>query len=441
EMVNLSLGLFRMETGTYDFRPQAVDLRDVVTRVLVDLHSYAEAGAVTLHLRGSTRTPVYVRAEALLCYSIVANVVKNAVEAAGAGNRVTLTLHAGEPVKLTVHNPGEVPPDIASRFFQKYVTRGKSGGTGLGTYSARLMARAQQGELDLQTGPAKGTTLTLTLRPVKEEVLPLLGAVAADLPLAPLGDDAPPRDVLIVDDDEFTRLVTRRFLPSPPFNVETAANGQAAVDAMARRWPHFLLMDMEMPLKSGVETVRWARDYEATHNLPRCGVVMLSGNDDDASAARALRAGADRFLVKPVSREALLAALRELEAGVAREDTAAGFAARDSAPAPLGADVAASAADEVVAVDPEWMEVFPGFVRSQRETVDAMVRALDLNDRADLQFLAHRATGGLGAMGLHWAARQCRIVEQEALHAPASELQRRVLALRDHLAKVQITAA
>jgi nitrogen-specific signal transduction histidine kinase len=55
-------------------------------------------------------------------------------------------------VALRVHNPGEVPADIAGRFFDKYVTGGKSGGTGLGTYSARLMARVQQGELQMQTG-------------------------------------------------------------------------------------------------------------------------------------------------------------------------------------------------------------------------------------------------------------------------------------------------
>ncbi|QJW83395.1 response regulator [Ramlibacter terrae] len=437
EMVNLSLGLFRMETGSYDFRPQAVDLRDVVTRVLVDLHSYAEAGSVTLYLQGSERSPVFVRAEELLCYSIVANLVKNAVEAAGAGHRVTLSLRGGDPVTLTVHNPGEVPPDIAGQFFEKYVTRGKSGGTGLGTYSARLMARAQQGELELQTGLAKGTTLTLTLPALKDDALLAMTAATPEPAAAQWGEDMPARDVLLVDDDEFTRLVTRRFLPSPPFNVETAANGQAAIDAMLRRWPHYLLLDMEMPVKSGVDTVRWVREHEAAHGIARCKVLMLSGNDDEASTQRALRAGADRFLVKPVSRDLLLATLRELDAGLAQSEAA-------TVPGGLGvpgADFQSSPADEIVVVDPEWMEVFPGFVRSQRDTVEAMARALQTGDREDLQFPAHRATGGLGSMGLHWAARQSRIVEQDALHASSPELERRIVALREHLGKVRIESA
>lgn len=439
EMVNLSLGLYRMETGAYDFRPQAVDLREVVTRVLVDLHSHAEANAVTLHLQGSDRTPVYVRGEELLCYSIVANLVRNAVEAAGPGQRVTITLERGEPVVLSVHNPGAVPPDIAARFFEKYVTGGKSGGTGLGTYSARLMARAQQGELELHTGPEPGTTLRLTLRPLQDEALPAPEATQAERPVGYWVADMPPREVLLVDDDEYTRLVTRRFLPSPPFSVETAANGQAAMEAMARRWPDYLLVDMEMPLRNGVETVRWMRGHEAAQGLPRCRVVMLSGNDDAASAERALQAGADRFLVKPVSREALLSTLRELEDGAPGRERAT--APPPLAPAAADGELASRPEDEVVAVNPEWLDVFPGFVRSQRNTVEAMARALAAGDREDVQFLAHRAMGGLSLMGLHWAAGQSRAVEQDALQAPPEQLARRIDALREHLKRVRIESA
>jgi signal transduction histidine kinase/CheY-like chemotaxis protein len=432
EMVNLTLGLFKMETGTYDFRPQAVDLREVVTRVLVDLHSYAEANECTLHMEGSDRTPVYVRGEELLCYSIAANLVKNAVEAAGPGRRVAVTLMRGEPVVLAVRNPGEVPAEIASHFFEKYVTSGKNSGTGLGTYSARLMARAQLGDLQLHTG-ATGTTLTLTMQPLKEAPPAPLPATLAERPAAEWVSDMPPRDVLVVDDDEYTRLVTRRFLPRPPFTVETAANGQAATEAMSRHWPHFLLLDMEMPVKNGLETVRWVREQEAAHGHPRCLVVMLSGNDDPDSAKRALAAGANRFLVKPVSREVLLSTLRDLELN------GSGPAPLATAPAGLSpATDFGGIPDDVIVVDPDWLEVFPSFVQSQRDTVEAMARALAAGDREDVQFLAHRASGGLGTMGLQWAARQCRMMERDALSVPADALERRIAGLREHLRKVRI---
>lgn len=437
EMVNLSLGLFRMETGSYDFRPQAVDLRDVVTRVMVDLHSYADANGVTLHFEGSDRSPLYVRAEDLLCYSIVANLVKNAIEAAGPGRQVSLALRRVDPVELTVHNPGAVPPEIAARFFEKYVTGGKSGGTGLGTYSARLMARAQRGDVRLRTSAADGTTLTLSLRRLHDKALLPQAAAPVQRPADDGFAGVAARELLLVDDDEFLRLVMRRFLPSPPFRVETAANGQAATEAMERRWPDYLLLDMEMPLKNGLETARWVREQEAARGRPRCRIVMLSGNDDEASAARALAAGADRFLVKPVSREALLEALRELEEG-SPVDVAPG---QQEVAGPALHDREAHPGDDVVVVDPEWAEVFPGFVRSQRETVEGMARALAAGSRDEVQFLAHRAFGGLASMGLQWAAAQCRVLESGALEAPSEELHRRIDALREHLGRVRIEAA
>ena len=457
EMVNLSLGLYRMETGTYEFSPQAVDLREVARRVLVDLHSYADAAGVGLHLQGSGAPPVHVRAEELLCYSIVANLVKNAVEATRRGQQVTLALQPGDPVALTIHNPGEVPPEVAARFFEKYVTRGKSGGTGLGTYSARLMARAQQGELELRTSAEQGTTLTLTLRPLKDAPPAAQPAAAVQVPAVAWADGMPARDVLLVDDDEYLRLVMRRYLPSPPFTVETAANGQLAVEAMQRRWPDYLLIDMEMPVKDGLATVRWVRASEEELDLPRCRIVMMSGNDDPATGALAVAAGADRFLPKPVSRELLLSTLRSLEAGEAAPRLATAiisdavdwpereaFDTQPPAPppaAPVAADLASTPEDELVVIDPEWMEVFPRFVQTQRKTMEQMAAALAAGDRADVQFLAHRATGGLATMGLHWAARHCRFVEQRALDAPVEDLQRRIAAVGEHLGRVRVQAA
>lgn len=303
ELVNLSLDLFKMETGSYVFQPQPVDLREVVTRVLVDLHPLAEFRAVVLHMPGPAREPVRVHAEELLCYSIIANLVKNAIEAAGPGRKVTVTLQPGDPVTLLVHNPGEVPPAAAERFFQKYSTAGKQGGTGLGTYSARLMARAQQGDLQVRSSAQEGTTLVLSLRPSP-------GAPMA--PAAVPARAAQPglsRHVLLVDDDEFNRFVTRQLLPSPPLQVETAADGRAAIRAMSQRWPDVVLLDMEMPVMDGLETLAWIRQQEAAGLHPRCRVVMLSGNDDDASRERAMAAGADGFLAKPIARERLLASL------------------------------------------------------------------------------------------------------------------------------------
>ena len=432
EMVNLSLGLFKMETGRYDFRPQAVNLAEVLARVMVDMHGLAEANKVQLRLARAQPQPVYARAEELLCYSIVANLVKNAVEATPPGGTVTLDLQGGDPVRLRVENPGRVPPAVAERFFEKYVTAGKSGGTGLGTYSARLMARAQQGELTMASGDAEGTVLTLALKPLSPDALPA-AAVVGSGPAAPAvaATDFAPRHVLVVDDDEYNRLVLRRFLPTPPFTVETAVNGQAAIESVARRWPDFLLIDMEMPVMNGLDAVAWVRRREQLERRARMPIVMLSSNDDAASMQRGLQAGADRFITKPVSREALLAALRELDPrpGAAPAAPSAGLAP--------GVPDAPGPEDEVL-VDPDIAGEIEGFLKSRRQLVEGMEAALKAARREELRGLAHRAGGGLALYGFQWAAAQSRDIEKGALAGEPAALQAGIDALREHLRTVRV---
>ncbi|TWO66962.1 response regulator [Caenimonas sedimenti] len=432
EMVNLSLGLFKMETGAYDFRPQAVNLAEVVDRVLVDMQSHAEANRVSVRLARAGHAPVYARAEELLCYSIVANLLKNAVEATPPGGAVTLSLEAGDPAQLRIHNPGSVPAAVAERFFDKYVTAGKSGGTGLGTYSARLMARVQEGDLTMASSEIAGTTLTLALKALTADALPapLPAGAIPGLPQTLAAADFQPRRILVVDDDEYNRLILRRYLPSPPFTVDTAVNGQAAIEAVARDRPDILLIDMEMPVMGGVEAVAWVRRREALEQRSPCIIIVLSSNDDAASIRRCLDAGANRFITKPVTREALLEALRELDPGIALAPVAQAQPPSriDTLPAP----------GDVVQVDSELADRIPEFLESRRQLVEAMEQALASGDREQLRGLAHRAGGGLALYGFQWAAWQSRQIETGAENGDPHELGQHVERLRDHLRTVQV---
>jgi signal transduction histidine kinase len=90
--------------------------------------------------------------------------VKNACEAAPEKSLVTVTLNDETPLRVTIRNRGAVPVEIRQRFFDKFVTHGKQSGTGLGTYSAKMLAEAQNGTISLAVDePENQTTLTVTL--------------------------------------------------------------------------------------------------------------------------------------------------------------------------------------------------------------------------------------------------------------------------------------
>jgi CheY-like chemotaxis protein len=377
---------------------------------------------------------VYARAEELLCYSIVANLLKNAIEATPPGGVVMIGIEPADTVRIWVRNPGQVPDDVAGRFFDKYVTAGKSGGTGLGTYSARMMARVQEGELTMATG-ADGTVLTLSLRPLGTEQLPppKTPAAARSLP-APAAVDFAPRRMLIVDDDEYNRLLLLRYLPSPPFTVETAANGAAAVDAIARQWPDIVLIDMEMPVMNGLEAVSWIRQREQQEGRAPCVVIMMSSNDDPVSIRRGLAAGSNRYLTKPFTRESLLAAIQALDDGTDGSPAQAPLqldepARPESAPAPL---------EGVVRVDAELLAEVPAFLESRRKMVAAMAAALQSSDREQVRTIAHRAAGGLALFGFQWAAWQSRHISLQAADGDAEELGAEIERLAAYLRDVQV---
>src|SRR4029078_2051608 len=123
-MVNLSLDLFRMETGTYQFHPQAVDVAEVARRVAADLEAQAASKNIDVRVRANGMSAatqeLLARGDELLSYSMFANPVKNAIEASPHGTVVAISLAQDDgSVVAEVHNAGAVPESVRMRFFQK----------------------------------------------------------------------------------------------------------------------------------------------------------------------------------------------------------------------------------------------------------------------------------------------------------------------------------
>ena len=104
------------------------------------------------------------QADETLCYTMLSNFLDNAVDASAMGKRVTLRLDE-EPgaVVFSIHNTGVVPEAVRDTFFGKYATHGKAKGTGLGTYSAKLMAETMGGSVGFISSEPDGTTVTIRL--------------------------------------------------------------------------------------------------------------------------------------------------------------------------------------------------------------------------------------------------------------------------------------
>jgi two-component system, OmpR family, phosphate regulon response regulator PhoB len=115
--------------------------------------------------------------------------------------------------------------------------------------------------------------------------------------------------VLVVEDEAPLVTMLRYNLEKQGFRVEEAADGQEALTRIAETPPDLVLLDWMLPVVSGIEVCRQIRRRPATRDLP---VIMVTARTEDQDAVRALNTGADDYITKPFSVDALLARMRAL---------------------------------------------------------------------------------------------------------------------------------
>jgi CheY-like chemotaxis protein len=161
DLINLSSELYKIETGRFTLNAQPIPLFDILRRVAELARASFATKPVTVVTHYETPSAAILPlalGDAMLCHSLFHNLVKNACEASPPVGMVSITLLDQSPLRVVIENRGVVPASIRDRFFEKFVTQGNTAGTGLGTYSAQLLAQAQSGCVTLEVHDATDTT-------------------------------------------------------------------------------------------------------------------------------------------------------------------------------------------------------------------------------------------------------------------------------------------
>lgn len=183
---------------------------------------------------------------------------------------------------------------IASRF----------GGAGLGLASVKQIARAMGGDIMVAARRGGGTTFTLAVTLTRARADKAAGSGAGGEISLP---GQRPLKLLSVEDNPFGRVVLNAILTELGHQTEFIGRGEAAPERIAQGAFDAVLMDMVLPGIDGIEAIKRIRALEPPWG--RIAVIGVSGRGDDETASR--EAGADAFLVKPVSPRALATALHE----------------------------------------------------------------------------------------------------------------------------------
>src|SRR5712672_3466053 len=251
-----------------------VRLRAALENLIDNAVKFTEAGGVALAVE-----------------SMLGQRGKVAVSFAISDSGIGLTLNE---IKRLFRPFSQANVSIASRF----------GGAGLGLSSVKALARAMGGDIVVAPRRGGGTTFTLTVTLSRAKAA---HAASSSSDAGVASDAVQGLRVLSVEDNPFGRVVLNTILTELGHQAEFIGRGEAAAERIAQGGFDAVLMDMVLPGINGIEAIKRIRSLRPP--LGRIPIIGVSGRGDDEAASRA--AGADAFLLKPVSPRALATALLE----------------------------------------------------------------------------------------------------------------------------------
>jgi len=318
-LATLFVDAARTGKGGSTLRQDLFDLRTLARSAGDSLAGRAAAKGLQGQVEISEKLPGLVVGDPVRLRAALENLIDNAVKFTEQG-AVALAVAPWRPAKGKAKSKGRVGVAFSvsdsgigltmaeiKRLFRPFTQANvtiasRFGGAGLGLSSVKQLARAMGGDITVAPRRGGGATFTLTMsldatgsgksRKAKGEAEP--DAVAA-------------LRVLSVEDNPFGRVVLNTILTELGHHAEFIGRGEDAVGRLAQGAFDAVLMDMVLPGINGVEAIRRIRTLPTP--LAQIPIIGVSGRGEDEAASR--EAGADAFLVKPVSPRALATALLE----------------------------------------------------------------------------------------------------------------------------------
>ncbi|THD54078.1 MAG: response regulator [Bradyrhizobium sp.] len=314
-LATLFVDAARSGRSGFGVRQDFFDLRTLARNAGDSLAGRATAKGLQSQVEISEKLPAFVIGDPVRLRAALENLVDNAIKFTeqggvalavkpmrGAKGKIGVVFAISDSgigltlseIKRLFRPFSQANVSIASRF----------GGAGLGLSSVKQLARAMGGDIVVTPRRGGGTTFTLTVSLTRAKASKATSSGSdTDIP----SDHAQGLRVLSVEDNPFGRVVLNAVLTELGHQAEFIGRGEAATERIAQGGFDAVLMDMVLPGITGIEAIRRIRALGPPFG--RIAIIGVSGRGDDEAASRA--AGADTFLVKPVSPRALATALLE----------------------------------------------------------------------------------------------------------------------------------
>jgi signal transduction histidine kinase/ActR/RegA family two-component response regulator len=312
QLVNDLLDMSRIEAGTLRLDVEEVDLAGVIDAALAAAAPAIEARGLQLERRLGA-VPI-VRGDPARLQQVFSNLISNAVKFTPRGGRVTVTARADQGgIEVAVADTGVgIRADFLEHVFDRFrqadgSTTRRHGGLGLGLSIARQLLEMHGGMLTAQSeGEGLGATFTVRIPAQRGVSAPDESVGGPLLEPAVLEGTA----VLVVDDQLDVCELVERSLVTHGARVRTASSVEAAIGALETDRFDVLVSDIGMPGQDGYDLIHYIRARGL--DLPALALTAFARSVD---IERALAAGFQRHLTKPVSPDRIVQVVAALKGG------------------------------------------------------------------------------------------------------------------------------
>jgi signal transduction histidine kinase/DNA-binding response OmpR family regulator len=298
------LDVAKIEAGRVTLEKTPVQIRELLRDSADLMRPKAEEKGLTLVLRQSPLVPRFVHSDPGKLRQVLINLIGNAVKYTALGgiivNAEVREDGNGRTLVLEVSDTGiGIDPKDHGRVFEPFVQAGSTSGqkgTGLGLAISQRFIELMGGRLSLQSAPGLGSTFRIELSAENVEEL----SVGVDQPgrrrVVRLAADQPEYRVLIVEDQAENSMMLERILRGVGFQTTLAQDGEQALEMFASWRPHWIWMDLRLPVLSGVDAAKRIRALDGGREVK---IVAVTASAFDSQREEVIASGFDEFLRKP----------------------------------------------------------------------------------------------------------------------------------------------
>lgn len=313
------LEMSRIERGKLELEPTAIDIDAHVRKAAELMDGQMAAKGIQYSVETKIQSN-WVMCDGDRLDRVLVNILSNAYKFTPEGGQVSLKLQqtdAGETAgiyEIRIKDSGiGMSPEFAKSIFlpferERTSTVSKTQGTGLGMAITKTIVDMMGGRIEVVTERGKGSEFIVELK------LPYAEKPITDHQCFYEERDCSQIRLLLVEDNPVNREIAVAILEEKGFQIETAENGQEAVEKLALSEPGYydlILMDIQMPVMDGYEATKLIRALP-DHDLSKTPIVAMTANAFKEDERAAIAAGMQGHIAKPLNIEQMMQTLSEV---------------------------------------------------------------------------------------------------------------------------------